>query len=81
MTANRQWIYARKPNGPIGAEIFDLRETPLPEPKDGDVLVRSTMLQFDAASRAWMQGQTYRSQLNPGDVMAGRGRPTSSSPK
>src|SRR5258707_1936166 len=73
MTTNRQWIYARKPNGPIGTGNFDLREGPVPAPGDGEVVVRATMLQFDAASRAWMQGQTYRSQLNPGDVMAGRG--------
>ncbi|HUO87979.1 MAG TPA: NADP-dependent oxidoreductase [Rhizomicrobium sp.] len=73
MATNRQWIYARKPNGQIGAGNFDLREAPMPQAGPGEVVVRSTMLQFDAASRAWMQGQTYRSQLNPGDVMAGRG--------
>lgn len=70
---NRQWIYARKPNGQIGTGNFDLQDAPVPQAKDGEVVVRATMLQFDAASRAWMQGQTYRSQLNPGDVMAGRG--------
>jgi NADPH-dependent curcumin reductase CurA len=73
MATNRQWIYARKPNGQIGAGNFDLHEAPVPQAGPGEVVVRSTMLQFDAASRAWMQGQTYRSALNPGDVMAGRG--------
>ena len=73
MATNRQWIYARKPNGQIGAGNFDHHEAPVPQAGPGEVVVRSTMLQFDAASRAWMQGQTYRSQLNPGDVMAGRG--------
>jgi NADPH-dependent curcumin reductase CurA len=73
MAMNRQWIYARKPNGQIGAGNFDLKEAPVPKAAEGEVVVRATMLQFDAASRAWMQGQTYRSQLNPGDVMAGRG--------
>jgi len=73
MAMNKQWIYARKPNGQIGAGNFDLHEAPVPQACAGEVVVRSTMLQFDAASRAWMQGQTYRSQLNPGDVMAGRG--------
>jgi NADPH-dependent curcumin reductase CurA len=73
MAMNRQWIYARKPNGQIGTGNFDLREAPVPQAGVGEVVVRSTMLQFDAASRAWMQGQTYRSALNPGDVMAGRG--------
>ena len=70
---NRQWIYARKPNAEVGPENFDLREAPMPEPGDGEVLVRATHLSLDPASRAWMQGATYRSQLNPGDVMAGWG--------
>ncbi|MGN6517686.1 MAG: NADP-dependent oxidoreductase [Rhizomicrobium sp.] len=71
--ANRQWIYARKPNAEVGPENFDLRDAAMPEPGDGEVLVRSTYLSLDPASRAWMQGATYRSQLNPGDVMAGWG--------
>jgi len=73
MAKNRQWIYARKPNAEVGPENFDLLESAMPEPGDGDVLVRSTYLSLDPASRAWMQGATYRSALNPGDVMAGWG--------
>lgn len=73
MAANRQWIYARKPAAEVGPENFDLKETAVPEPKPGEVLVRTTLLSLDPASRAWMQGATYRSQLNPGDVMAGWG--------
>ncbi|MBL6936598.1 MAG: NADP-dependent oxidoreductase [Alphaproteobacteria bacterium] len=73
MATNKQWIYARKPNAQVGPGNFDLREAAMPQPKDGEVLVRTTLLSLDPASRAWMQGQTYRSQLNPGDVMAGWG--------
>ncbi|MBV9420403.1 MAG: NADP-dependent oxidoreductase, partial [Alphaproteobacteria bacterium] len=73
MTTNKQWIYARKPNGQVGPGNFDLHEAAMPQAKDGEVVVRTTLLSLDPASRAWMQGQTYRSQLNPGDVMAGWG--------
>jgi NADPH-dependent curcumin reductase CurA len=73
MSVNRQWIYARKPVAEVGPENFDLLEAPMPEPKSGEVLVRTTLLSLDPASRAWMHGATYRSQLNPGDVMAGWG--------
>jgi hypothetical protein len=73
MAGNKQWIYARKPVAEVGLDNFDLRETEMPEPKAGEVLVRSMLLSLDPASRAWMQGTTYRSQLNPGDVMAGWG--------
>src|SRR6185312_15968319 len=71
--ANRQWIYARKPNAEVGPENFDLRDAPMPQPGADEVLVRSTYLSLYPASRAWMQGATYRSSLNPGDVMAGWG--------
>ena len=73
MTKNRQWIYARKPNAQVGPENFDLHEAEMPEARDGQVLVKTTLLSLDPASRAWMQGATYRSALNPGDVMAGWG--------
>jgi NADPH-dependent curcumin reductase CurA len=73
MGGNKQWIYARRPVAEVGPDNFDLRETEMPEPKIGEVLVRSTLLSLDPASRAWMQGTTYRSQLRPGDVMAGWG--------
>jgi NADPH-dependent curcumin reductase CurA len=74
MTSNRQWIYAQKPTGHVGPEHFELREAQMPAlDGPGRVLVRTTLLSIDPASRAWMAGRTYRSQLNPGDVMAGWG--------
>jgi NADPH-dependent curcumin reductase CurA len=71
--ANKQWIYARKPEGKVGPEHFEPRETAVPEPGEGEVLVRSELLSLDPASRAWMAGRTYRSQLEPGEIMAGWG--------
>ncbi len=71
--ANKQWIYARKPEGQVGPEHFEMRETPDPVPGEGEVLVRSTLLSLDPASRAWMAGRTYRAQLEPGEIMAGWG--------
>jgi NADPH-dependent curcumin reductase CurA len=40
-------------------------------PADGEVLVKVLYVSLDAANRAWMQGATYRSALQGGDVMAG----------
>ncbi len=73
MATNKQWIYARKPEGQVGPEHFELREATIPEPGEGHVLVRSQLLSLDPASRAWMAGRPYRSQLEPGEVMAGWG--------
>jgi NADPH-dependent curcumin reductase CurA len=68
MGANKQWIYARKPVAEVGPDNFDLREAESPEPKAGEVLVRSTPLSLDPASRAWMQGAElcYRTLLEDG---------------
>jgi NADPH-dependent curcumin reductase CurA len=73
MTMNKQWIYASKPNAQVSPVNFRLQEAAMPQPKDGEVLVRTTLLSLDPASRAWMIGPTYRPMLEPGEVMAGWG--------
>jgi NADPH-dependent curcumin reductase CurA len=72
-SGTQRWIYTRQPVGEITADIFQLKEDAAPEPREGEVSVRTTMLSIDPASRAWMAGVTYRSQLKPGDTMAGWG--------
>lgn len=52
---------------------FRLTQQPLPELADGEVRVRTILLSVDAANRAWMQGATYRSALEAGQVMDGYG--------
>ena len=68
---NRQWLYAKQPVGKIGPDTFEWRETAIPEPRDGEVLVQTRMLSLDPANRAWMMGKTYRDALEPGQVMSG----------
>ena len=69
--SNRQIVIEQLPQGRLGPEHFRLRETLVPTPADGEVLLRTRYISLDAANRAWMQGATYRSALNPGQVMAG----------
>ena len=45
----------------------------IPEPKDGEVLVRVRYISLDAANRAWMHGATYRAAVEANTVMAGGG--------
>jgi len=73
MPTNKQWIYARKPEGQVTAEHFAPRQSDIGAPGEGEVLVKTTLLSLDPASRAWMQGRTYRAMLEPGEVMAGWG--------
>jgi NADPH-dependent curcumin reductase CurA len=68
---NRQWLYAKQPQGKIGPDTFQWTETAIPVPRDGEALVRTRMLSLDPANRAWMMGKTYRDALEPGQVMSG----------
>ncbi|HYM32345.1 MAG TPA: NADP-dependent oxidoreductase, partial [Candidatus Cybelea sp.] len=71
---NRQWILASRPVGMIGPEHFTLRETEVPKPAAGEVLVRNKLLSLDPANRAWMAPTpTYKAPVVPGDVMHGHG--------
>lgn len=68
---NRQWLYAKQPQGKIGPDTFQWHEAAIPAPRDGEALVRTRMLSLDPANRAWMMGKTYRDALEPGQVMSG----------
>src|ERR1700759_4366814 len=70
---NRQILFAAAPQGKLTPDAFRATETPMPAPKDGEVLVRTLYVALDAANRAWMMGPTYRAALTAGDVMAGAG--------
>jgi NADPH-dependent curcumin reductase CurA len=72
MPTNRQIVLDRLPGAEkLQPAHFRLTETPAPEPGEGEVLVRTRYISLDAANRAWMQGATYRSALESGQVMAG----------
>jgi len=62
---------AELPTDRLGPEHFRLSEGPIPEPGPDEVLCRTLYLSLDPANRAWMQGATYRSALESGQVMAG----------
>src|SRR5258708_9199565 len=68
---NRQIILSELPQGRLTPASFRLVEAAPPSPADGEVLLRTRYISLDAANRAWMQGATYRSALESGQVMAG----------
>ena len=71
MTGNRQILYAHRPDGRLSVDDFQLVSSEMPDVKAGEVLCRTILLSIDAANRAWMQGRTYRDQLQAGQVMDG----------
>ncbi|MGN6310818.1 MAG: NADP-dependent oxidoreductase [Xanthobacteraceae bacterium] len=68
---NRQILLTEKPSGKLAPTHFKLVESKIPEPKDGEVLLRVRYISLDAANRAWMHGATYRSAVEANTVMAG----------
>jgi NADPH-dependent curcumin reductase CurA len=71
---NRQWLLAKRPYGPVGEDNFEYAETPIPEPADGEVLVRNLYLSFDPTQRGWMMdGPGYMPPVQLGEPMRAGG--------
>jgi NADPH-dependent curcumin reductase CurA len=70
-TVNRQILLVEKPTGKLGPEHFKMTKGSVPEPNDGEVLLRTRYISLDAANRAWMHGATYRAAVEANTVMAG----------
>ena len=70
MNTNRQWTLAKRPFGMVGPENFEYRETPIPTPGDGEVLVRNLYLSFDPTQRGWMEDrESYMPPVQLGEPM------------
>lgn len=68
---NRQIVLDQLPQGALTPAHFRLTEGVRPSAGEDQVVVKTRYVSLDAANRAWMQGATYRSAINAGDVMAG----------
>jgi NADPH-dependent curcumin reductase CurA len=71
-TVNRQWVLRRRPQGLIQPGDLELIDTPIPELKDGEVLVRTVYLSLDPTNRTWMNDvEGYLPPVGLGEVMRG----------
>ncbi len=69
---NRQWLLKSRPAGEPSADNFELCETPIPNPADGEALVRSHYLSLDPYMRGRMRDvKSYVPPVALGDVMTG----------
>jgi NADPH-dependent curcumin reductase CurA len=66
---NRQWILMARPSGKVSGKEFRWNEAPIPQPADGQVLVRNLWLSVDPAQRIWMSRDSYKPAVPLGDVM------------
>lgn len=71
---NRQFVLASRPVGLPKESDFKLIETPLPDLKDGEVLVRTLYLSVDPYMRGRISGmRSYAAPVEIGQVMVGGG--------
>jgi NADPH-dependent curcumin reductase CurA len=71
-TKNRRWILRQRPSGDISETDLELVEAPMPEPGDGEILVRNVYLMVAPTNRVWMSDiDQYMSPVGIGDVMRG----------
>lgn len=66
---NRQWLLARRPRGLISADDFQWVERPVPEPAEGEVLIRNLFLSCDPTQRGWLSRDTYLPAVAIGEVV------------
>jgi NADPH-dependent curcumin reductase CurA len=71
-TTNRQWRLAARPVGLIKESDFAFREEPIPNPEEGQVLVRNLYLSLDPTMRGWVTDLPgYLPPVAIGEVMRG----------
>ena len=69
---NRRILLARRPQGWVEETDFRLVEAPVPEPGDGEVLVRNRYLSLDPYMRMRMSdAPSYAPSVAIGEVMVG----------
>ena len=69
---NRRIVLASRPNGAPTDENFRLEEVPVPEPEEGQILLRTLYLSLDPYMRGRMSdAPSYADPVPVGDVMVG----------
>ncbi len=72
--SNRQWRLKRFPEGMPVEDDWELVESPVPTPGDGEILVRSLYLSVDPYMRGRISpARNYAQGVGPGEVMTGGG--------
>ena len=67
---NRQWLLRSRPDGVVGQDHFEWSEVPVPEPAEGEILVRNKYLSFEPAQRGWLNDlPSYVPPVKIGEVM------------
>lgn len=69
-SVNRQFLLAARPSGMVKESDLKYRESPLPEPGEGQVLIETLYISVDPSMRGQMENRAdYVAPLEIGDVM------------
>ncbi|OYR52066.1 NADP-dependent oxidoreductase [Halorubrum sp. Ea1] len=69
---NREWVLAERPTGEPDEDCFELRETDVPSPAPGELLVRTRYLSVDPYMRGRMRdAESYAEPWAVGDPLRG----------
>ena len=72
MATNRVWRLTQRPDGEITDGVLSLEDSFIPEPVDGQFLLRLNYLSLDPTNRGWMNPEpTYLPPVALGDPMRG----------
>lgn len=66
---NRQWLLKRRPTGAVTRDDFDFVTSAIPEPGEGELLVRNLVISCDPTQRGWIAGDTYLPAVKIGEVV------------
>ncbi len=71
---NRRLVLARRPTGLVDESTLTLETSPLPEPGDGEALIRVRYLSIDPTIRTWMDdADSYLPPIGIGEVIRSGG--------
>ena len=72
MPTNKQVLLARRPQGLVTEADFEIVETPIPQPGQGDLLIKNSYLSLDPYMRGRMNDRkSYAAKTELGEVMTG----------
>jgi hypothetical protein len=74
-TCLQRWCVARRPEGNVRADDFELKRDPVPDLNEGEVLLQTLYLSLAPVMRGYMSGQAFAGEtpLAIGDTIHGRG--------
>jgi NADPH-dependent curcumin reductase CurA len=74
MATNRRFLLVKRPVEMFTDDCFELVEEPVPEPGDGEAVVRLEYLSLDPTQRGWARDEpSYLPPVQLGEVMRGAG--------